>query len=128
MSDTPTDRKYLVSHEWHKVEGDVCTIGITSIAAEELTDITYVDLPEAGTQVTKGQTFGEIESVKATSDLYAGVSGEVIEVNAALSDDPSLVNNDPHGGGWMLKVKMSNPADTDDLLDNAAYLKETGHA
>ncbi|MGF1633683.1 MAG: glycine cleavage system protein GcvH [Phycisphaerae bacterium] len=128
MSDTPTDRKYLVSHEWHKVEGDVCTIGITSIAAEELTDITYVDLPEAGTQVTKGQTFGEIESVKATSDLYAGVSGEVIEVNAALSDDPSLVNNDPHGAGWMLKVKMSNPADTDDLLDNAAYLKETGHA
>ena len=101
----PSDRRYSNSHEWHKQDGDVVTIGITQFAVDELTDITYVDLPQKGKQLTAGKTFGEIESVKATSELYAAVSGEVVEANAALKDDPSLVNQDPYGNGWMIKVK-----------------------
>ncbi len=123
----PTDRKYLPSHEWHKADGDTVTIGITQFAADELTDVTYVKLPSVGDTLTAGDTFGEIESVKATSDLYSGVSGQVIEVNDALTADPALVNSDPHEKGWMLKVKMSNPADLDKLLTQADYLKEAGH-
>lgn len=125
----PTDRKYLKSHEWHKADptaGDVCTIGITQFAADELTDITYVDLPEPGTAVTAGESFGEIESVKATSDLVSGVSGEVIEVNEELSSDPALVNSDPHEGAWMVKVKMSDPSELDSLLDAEGYKQQTG--
>src|SRR5687768_10466364 len=101
----PTDRKYLESHEWHKVNGDVVTIGITQFAADELTDITFVDLPSVGDKVTANKPFGEVESVKATSDLYSGVSGTVIEVNEALSSNPGLVNSDPYAGAWMIKVK-----------------------
>jgi glycine cleavage system H protein len=101
----PSDRRYANSHEWHKQDGDVVTIGITQFAVDELTDITYVDLPQKGKQLIAGKTFGEIESVKATSELYTAISGEVIEANAALKDDPSLVNQDPYGKGWMIKVK-----------------------
>jgi glycine cleavage system H protein len=101
----PADRRYSASHEWHKQDGDIITIGITRHAVDELTDITYVDLPAAGKKVTAGQRFGEIESVKATAELYTSVSGEVLESNAALKDDPSLVNSDPYDKGWMLKVK-----------------------
>src|SRR3954470_6208163 len=97
----PTDRTYLESHEWHKVEGDTVVIGITQIAADELTDVTFVALPKVGAAVKANSRFGEIESVKATSDLYAGVSGTVTAVNDALSTDPGLVNRDPHGQGWM---------------------------
>ena len=124
----PSDRKYLKSHEWFLPEGggDVVTIGITQFAADELTDITYVDLPEVGDDVTAGESFGEIESVKATSDLMSGVSGEVIEVNADVGNDPSLVNSDPHEAGWMLKVRMSDPGQLDKLLGDADYLKQTG--
>ncbi len=123
----PTDRKYLESHEWHKLDGDTVTIGITQFAADELTDVTYVQLPKVGDSVTAGQPFGEIESVKATSDLYAGVSGEVIAVNDALDADPGLVNRDPHGDGWMIKVRIKDPAELDKLLSQADYLKTTGH-
>lgn len=123
----PTDRKYLESHEWHKLDGDTVTIGITQFAADELTDVTYVQLPKVGDSVTAGQPFGEIESVKATSDLYAGVSGEVIAVNDALDADPGLVNRDPHGDGWMIKVRLKDPAELDKLLSQADYLKTTGH-
>jgi len=123
----PTDRKYLETHEWHKVEGDVATIGITQIAADELTDITYVSLPKMGTKLTANKPFGEIESVKATSDLYSGVSGEVIAVNDGLNNDPGLVNRDPFEKGWMVKVKMSNPAEAARLLAAEDYLKKTGH-
>lgn len=123
----PTDRKYLESHEWHKLEGDTVTIGITQIAADELTDITYVSLPAAGTQVSANKAFGEVESVKATSDLYSGVSGTVIAMNEQLRENPGLVNQDPHEAGWMIKVKISNPGEFEKLLPVEEYLKRSGH-
>jgi glycine cleavage system H protein len=122
----PTDRRYLASHEWHKLDGDICTIGITRFAADELTDITYVDLPSPGKEVAAGKPFGEIESVKATSELMCGVSGVVTEVNKKLSDAPDLVNNDSYGDGWMIRVKVTNKAAIDALLTADAYLKKTG--
>jgi glycine cleavage system H protein len=123
----PTDRRYLQSHEWHKKDGDVVTIGITQIAADELTDITYVSLPKVGDKLTANNRFGEIESVKATSDLYTGVSGTVTAVNSALSSDPGLVNRDPHEGGWMIKIKPSDDAELSKLMSAEDYLKTTGH-
>jgi glycine cleavage system H protein len=125
--DLPNDRKYLESHEWHKLAGDTATIGITQIAADELTDVTYVSLPKVGETITAGSRFGEIESVKATSDMYAGLSGTVTEVNEALANDPGLVNRDPYAGAWMIKIKVSNPAEMDKLLSVEEYLKKTGH-
>ena len=120
----PTDRRYLSSHEWHKLDGDVCTIGITDFAAKELTDITYVSLPSVGKELTAGKPFGEVESVKATSDMYTGVSGTVIEVNPKLADAPELVNNDAFGQGWMLKVRVKDRAAVDKLLSSADYEKQ----
>ncbi|MBI5763471.1 MAG: glycine cleavage system protein GcvH [Planctomycetes bacterium] len=122
----PADRKFLKSHEWHKLDGDVVTIGISKFAADELTDITYVSLPAVGKQLTAGQTFGEVESVKATSDLYSGVSGTVVEVNAKLNDAPELVNNDSFDGGWMVKVKISDPAQLNGLLSAQQYEAQLG--
>ncbi len=123
----PTDRRYLASHEWHKLEGGICTIGITKFAADELTDITYVSLPSAGGEITAGKPFGEIESVKATSDLVSGVSGVVTAVNTKLSDSPGLVNSDSFGEGWMVKVKVSDNAAYDKLLTAQAYEAQLGH-
>jgi len=123
----PQDLRYLQTHEWHRLDGDTVTIGITQIAADELTDITYVSLPKLGTKLTANGRFGEIESVKATSDLYSGVAGTVTEVNAALADNPGLVNSDPYKGGWMLKVRLDNRGDFDKLLPADEYLKKTGH-
>ena len=123
--DLPTDRKYLESHEWHQIKGDTATIGITQTAADELTDVTYVSLPKVGEAVTAGERFGEIESVKATSDLMAGVTGTVTEVNEALAGDPGLVNRDPFDGGWMLKIAVT--AEGDGLLSAEAYAAKTGH-
>jgi glycine cleavage system H protein len=125
--DIPNDRKYLESHEWHKIEGDTATLGITQTAADELTDVTYVALPKVGDTVTAGSRFGEIESVKATSDMYTGLSGTVTEVNDALSGDPGLVNRDPYAAAWMIKIKLTNPAEADKLLSMEDYLKKTGH-
>ena len=122
----PTDRKYLETHEWHQASGDTVTIGITQFAADELTDITFVSLPKVGTKIDANKRFGEIESVKASSDLYSGVSGTVSEVNAALSDNPGLVNRDPYAGGWMIKVKMSDPKQLEKLLPVEEYLKRAG--
>lgn len=122
----PTDRRYLSSHEWHKLEGDICTIGITKFAADELTDITFVSLPKVGATVTAGKPFGEVESVKATSDLYAGVSGTVTEVNTKLNDSPELVNNDSFDGGWMIKVKVSDAAQHAALMSAGDYEKQLG--
>ena len=127
MADAPKDLRYLQTHEWHRLDGDTITIGITQIAADELTDITYVSLPKLGTKLTANGRFGEIESVKATSDLYSGVAGTVTEVNAALADNPGLVNSDPYKGGWMLKVRLDNRGDFDKLLPADEYLKKTGH-
>jgi glycine cleavage system H protein len=120
----PQDRKYLESHEWHLVDGTVVTIGITQFAADQLSDVTYVDLPDAGTELTAGKVFGEIESVKATGEMYCAVSGKVIEVNAALVDQPELVNTDPFEEGWLIKVEASDLADIEDLLSAAEYDKK----
>ena len=120
----PADRRYLASHEWHKLDGDICTIGITKFAADELTDVTFVSLPAVGKAVSAGNPFGEVESVKATSDLYSGVSGVVTEVNTKLGDAPELVNNDSFAEGWMIKVKLSNPAEHQKLLSASDYDKQ----
>jgi len=122
----PTDRKYLETHEWHQASGDNVTIGITQFAADELTDITFVQLPKVGTKIDANKRFGEIESVKASSDLYSGVAGTVSEVNAALSDNPGLVNRDPYGQGWMIKLKMADPKQLEKLLPVEEYLKRAG--
>jgi glycine cleavage system H protein len=122
----PNDRRYLETHEWHKLDGDTVTIGITQFAADELTDITFIELPKVGTKLSAGRRFGEVESVKATSDLYSGVSGDVIAVNEQLSNNPALVNEDPHETGWMIKVKAINPGELEKLLPAEEYLKKVG--
>jgi glycine cleavage system H protein len=127
MATAPADRRYLQTHEWHKLEGNTVTIGITQIAADELTDITYVSLPKIGDRVSEGQRFGEIESVKAPSDLYSGVNGTVASVNEALSNDPGLVNRDPYETGWMIKIEANDPKQVEKLLSVEDYLKRTGH-
>ena len=128
MPEAPKDYRYLETHEWHKRDPDgTVTLGITHLAADELTDITYVALPKVGDTISKGQRWGEIESVKATSDLYSGVSGEVVAVNDALAQNPGAVNSDPYNSGWMLKIKPSNAAEFDQLLATDDYLKKAGH-
>ncbi len=122
----PHDRKYSQTHEWFKAEGNVVTIGITQFAADELTDITYVDLPPVGKRVEAGSNFGEIESVKATSDLYCAVTGVVKEINSRLADEPGLVNSDPFSGAWMIKVECSDLAPLNKLMDGPAYEKMIG--
>lgn len=124
--DAPTDRRYLKTHEWHKLDGDVCTVGITQFAADELTDITYVSLPSVGKEVAANESFGEVESVKATSDLNCGVAGVVAEVNSKLNDAPELVNQDPFGEGWMVRLKVSDPSTLDALMTAEAYQKQLG--
>ena len=123
----PNDRKYLQTHEWHKLDGGVVTIGITQHAADELTDVTYVDLPKVGTKLSAGKPFGVIESVKATSDLMSGMDGEVSAINAELADHPEKVNQDPFGAGWMIRVKPSNPGQIDKLMSAGDYEKQLGH-
>ena len=123
----PSDRRYLQTHEWHKPEGDTVTIGITQFAADELTDITFVQLPTVGKKLDANQPFGEIESVKATSDLYSGVGGTVTAVNEELAKNPGLINKDPYDKGWMIKLKATNPADVNKLLSTEDYLKKVGH-
>jgi glycine cleavage system H protein len=121
MAAGPEGLKYTKSHEWVKVDGDIATIGITDHAQEELGDVALVLFPEVGRVLQAEEKFGEIESIKAVSDLYSPVSGEVVEVNQALLDHPEAVNDDAYGQGWMVKVKMSKPAEADGLLDLAAY-------
>jgi glycine cleavage system H protein len=121
----PDDLRYSKEHEWVRAEGTRATIGITSFAADELGDIVFVELPEVGASLKQFQTFGVVESVKAVSDLYSPVSGEVAEVNEALRDAPELLNSDPFGEGWILKVELADPAELDVLMDAAAYADET---
>jgi len=121
----PDDAVYSREHEWVRADGDLATVGITSFAADELGDIVYVELPEVGSVLTQFATFGVIESVKAVSDLYAPVSGNVVEVNDALRDAPELLNSDPFGEGWILRVELSDPGQLDTLLSAAAYVAET---
>lgn len=123
----PNDLLYSPSHEWAKIDGDTATIGITHFAQEQLGDITYVDLPAPGASLTQGQEMGSIESVKAASELYSPVAGEVVEVNAELEGAPELVNKEPYGAGWMIKVRLA--AQPEGLLDAAAYadIASAGH-
>ncbi|MCH5227937.1 MAG: glycine cleavage system protein GcvH [Muribaculaceae bacterium] len=124
MSKVLDDRKYADSHEWVKVDGDVATIGISDYAQHALGNIVYVDMPEEGDEVTQGEDFGAVESVKAASDLISPVSGEVIEVNEELVDQPELINNDAYAN-WIIKVKISDPKELDKLMDAEAYKKIT---
>jgi glycine cleavage system H protein len=116
----PTDLKYTKDHEWVRLESGTGTVGITDFAQQQLGDVVYVELPEVGAQLTAGQVFGTIESVKAVSELYAPVSGEVVEVNQGLKDRPDDVNSKPHES-WMVKVKLASAGDADALMDAAAY-------
>ncbi len=122
MSDIPADLKYSKDHEWVRDEGDgIVTVGITDHAQELLGDMVYVELPEVGAEISAGDEAGVAESVKAASDVYSPVSGEVVEVNEALEDAPETVNNDPYNDGWMFKVRLSDPSELDDLLSAEEY-------
>jgi glycine cleavage system H protein len=116
--------RYAASHEWAALEGDTCTVGITKFAVEQLTDVVYIELPEVGDHVFQGDSFGEIESVKAVSDLYAPVNGEVVAVNENLIDDPTRIAADPYGKGWMIKIKVEPGAKLDHLLTLEQYEKQ----
>ena len=117
----PATLKYTKTHEWVAVEDDVATIGLTDFAVNALTDLVYIDLPEVGTQLEAGQTFGEVESVKAVSDLYTPVAGEVVEANTSLADDLDALSQDPFGRGWLIRVKIADPSGLDGLMDRTAY-------
>ncbi|HOJ87808.1 MAG TPA: glycine cleavage system protein GcvH [Pseudothermotoga sp.] len=116
-------KKYAKTHEWVQVEGKVATVGISNFAQDKLGDVVYVDLPQVGKVVKKGETLMSIESVKAASDVYAPVSGKVLQVNEKLNDQPELVNKDPEGEGWLVKIEMTNPNELNELLDEGAYKK-----
>lgn len=127
MSDIPSDLKYRESHEWVRDdEGEGVVIGITDHAQAELGDMVYVELPEPGMSYAQGDACAVVESVKAASDIYAPVSGEVIEVNDALDDEPGLVNNDPYGDGWLFRMEPSDESELDDLMDAEAYSESVG--
>jgi glycine cleavage system H protein len=130
MANVPADLRYTREHEWAKVEGDRARIGITDFAQKELGDVVFVELPKVGAKVTAMTTFGVVESVKAVSDLYAPLSGEIAEVNTELSKTPELVNTDPYGAGWMVVVKLAQPAEASELMTADAYgqlIESAGH-
>ena len=122
----PADLRYTKEHEWIKTEGDIATIGITDFAQRELGDIVYVEVETIGQALEAGAVFGTVEAVKTVSDLFLPVSGTIIELNPTHADTPEAVNNDPYGTGWMIKMKLNNPADVDALMDAAAYEAITG--
>jgi glycine cleavage system H protein len=124
MSNVPADLKYAKSHEWVRISGDAGTVGITDHAQHELTDIVFVELPAVGRKVKAGEACAVVESVKTASDIYSPVSGEIIEINPAVVDNPALVNTDPHAAGWFYKLKLSQPAELDVLLSSSDYLKQ----
>ena len=117
----PENFRYTKEHEWVMVEGDFATIGITDHAQHELGDIVYVDLPKVGVTLEAGKTLGSVESVKAVSDVYAPVGGEVTDINASLAESPETLNSDPHGAAWLVKLKMANPSEVQSLMDAVAY-------
>ncbi|HMS72473.1 MAG TPA: glycine cleavage system protein GcvH [Baekduia sp.] len=122
----PEDLLYHPEHDWARIEGDVATLGITWYAQDALGEVVFFDPPEIGTTVTAGESYAEVESVKAVSDVVAPLSGEIIEVNDALSDTPDAINNDAYGEGWMVKIKLSDESEKDGLLDSAAYESSLG--
>jgi glycine cleavage system H protein len=117
----PDDLKYHAEHDWARVEGDEATFGITWYAQDALGEVVFFDPPEVGAQVSKDQAYAEVESVKAVSDVFAPLSGEILEVNAVLGDAPEKINEDPYGEGWLVRVRLSEPSEVDSLLDVAAY-------
>jgi glycine cleavage system H protein len=117
----PANYRYTNQHEWIDAKGDVATIGITDYAQHELGDVVFVELPKPGAKITAGKSFGTVESVKAVSEIYAPVSGEVVEANAELHNTPEKINSDPHGEAWLIKVRLSNPAEIKSLMDAPAY-------
>lgn len=117
----PDDLLYHPDHDWAKIDGDTATFGITWYAQDQLGDVVFFDPPSVGTTVTAGESYAEVESVKAVSDVVAPLSGEIVEVNTALGDDAEAINNDPYGDGWMVKVRLSEPSEVDGLMDAAAY-------
>ena len=118
----PAEVRYAKSHEWARSEGDSVKVGISDYAQDQLGDIVFVELPEVGDTLGKGEEFGTVESVKAVSELYMPVAGEIVAVNSSLEDAPEKVNDTPYGDGWMIEIKAENPSELDDLLDNDAYL------
>ena len=122
----PTDLRYATSHEWVRLDGEIATVGISDHAQEELTDVVFVELPALGRTVDAGDPTAVVESVKAASDIYAPIGGEVVEVNPDVEADPSLVNTDPYGKGWIFKLKVKNAADVASLMDAAAYSAQIG--
>lgn len=123
----PAELRYTKEHEWVKLEGDTATVGITDFAQSELGDIVYVEIETTGQTLAQDEIFGSVEAVKTVSDLFLPIAGEVLEVNPALNDQPELVNTDPFGEGWMIKMKVSNIADLESLMDVATYQAHTGH-
>ncbi|MDX9909890.1 MAG: glycine cleavage system protein GcvH [Bacteroidales bacterium] len=119
----PAELKYTEDHEWIRVEGEIATVGVTDYAQGELGDVVFIEIETEGEELNKGDTFGTVEAVKTVSDLFMPIGGEVIEVNAALVDEPELVNKDAYGKGWMIKIKMSNPSELDELLSADDYQK-----
>ena len=117
----PEDLKYHAEHDWARIEGDQATFGITWYAQDALGEVVFFDPPEVGTSVSKDDAYAEVESVKAVSDVFAPLSGEIVEVNEALEESPEMVNQDPYGDGWMVKVRLSDPAEVDQLMDVATY-------
>jgi len=126
LAENPDDRRYTTEHEWIKPDGEHYVVGITAFAQDQLGDIVYVELPKVGDRVESGKPFGVIESVKTASDLYAPVSGEVIEVNAVLVDEPQSVNDDPYEAGWIIKIRAVDAAEVDRLLTAEEYAEQTG--
>ncbi|MDE6630914.1 MAG: glycine cleavage system protein GcvH [Bacteroidales bacterium] len=122
----PENLKYTADHEWIKVEGDTALVGITDYAQKELGDIVFVDVTSEGETLSSGEVFGNIEAVKTVSELLLPAGGEVLELNPALADNPALVNSDPYGEGWIIKVKLSDPAEVNALMDAAAYKAQIG--
>jgi glycine cleavage system H protein len=121
MSNVPSELKYLSSHEWVSVEGDIATVGVSDHAQELLGDLVFVELPEVGATISAGDSIAVIESVKAASDTYAPISGEITEINEELEDSPERINDDPYGDGWMYRVKMEDPGEVADLLNAESY-------
>jgi glycine cleavage system H protein len=119
----PKEYRYTNQHEWVRVDKDVATVGITDYAQNELGDVVFVELPKTGTKISAGKSFGTVESVKAVSELYAPVTGEVVEANNDLHDKPEKINSDPHGSAWLIKVRLTSPAEVNSLMDAAAYEK-----
>ena len=121
MPDYPSDLKYHAEHDWARIDGDTATLGITWYAQDSLGEIVFFDHPQPGATISKDEPYAEVESVKAVSDVIAPLSGEVVEVNEALSSDPEKINDDPYGDGWLVKIRLSDPSEVDGLMDAAAY-------